>query len=116
MLNENLVILAGRLGEKPILKRTESRINVTTFSLATHKHWLDEFTGENQEKTIWVNCVAFGKIAEMIAEHFDKRSPIYLRGEISENAWEDSEGKKKSRMEIKVNSFKFIENKSKEEE
>ena len=59
----NKVLLIGRLGQDPEIRHTQGGQAVASFSIATNESWRDK-EGNQQEKTDWHNCVAFGATAE----------------------------------------------------
>lgn len=99
----NSVSLIGRLGQNPELKYTPSGTALAKFSLA-----VDGRKGQNGEKeTHWIDCVAWQKTAEVIAEHCQKGKQIGVNGRLNVNQWEDQEGQKHKRTEVVVDSFTF---------
>lgn len=97
----NKVILIGRIGKDPELKSLTSGTSVVNFSLATTETWKKD--GEKQERTTWLNCSAFGKTGEMIAQYFKKGDLIYVEGSIRVDKVEETYYTK-----IQVNSFSFL--------
>lgn len=63
----------------------------------------------------FLNCVAFGKQGEIIAEHFQKGSPINIEGEIRTGNYTNTDGKKVYTTDIIVSAFEFISGGKKKE-
>ena len=59
----NKVLLVGRLGQDPEIRHSQDGNAIASFSIATNESWRDR-DGNQQEKTHWHNCVAFGATAE----------------------------------------------------
>ena len=106
-MNINHVVIAGRLGKDPELKNTPNGTKVSSFSIATNRVWTDKNTGQKNEETEWVNCVAWGRTAEVIAQYFTKGKEIYIEGRMQTRSWE-KEGQKRYATEIVVNQFQFV--------
>ena len=98
----NKVTLLGNIGRAPEVKATGGGTTVATFSLATTNRFKDG-RGDWQEATEWHNCVAFGRLAEVIRDYVGKGSKLYLEGRMQTRSWEDKEtGRKVYRTEVVV--------------
>ena len=90
----------GRLGSDPTTKRLEGGQSVTEFSAA--------FAGRKKDDpATWVQCAAFGKTGEAIAQWFAKGKPIFIA---QADLWEEKyekEGVKKSALKANVNAWEF---------
>ena len=106
----NKVMLLGRLGKSPETKYTTNGGAITTFSLATS----EKIKGEYQ--TEWHNCVAFGKLAEIIQQYTQKGSQLYVEGKIKTNKYKDAGGATKYSTSIIVNNIEFIGGSKKSEQ
>jgi single-strand DNA-binding protein len=60
---------------------------VANISIAVGEQWRDK-AGEKQERVTWVNVVAFGKLAEIMAQYTSRGSRIYLSGSLRTRQWE----------------------------
>ncbi len=101
----NKVFLYGNLTRDPELKALPSGGQVVNFGLATNRTYKDK-NGAKQEATEFHNIVAFGRLAEVIAQYMKKGRPLFVEGRIQTRSWE-SEGQKKYRTEIVVDNFQF---------
>lgn len=99
MSGVNKVIILGRIGKEPEVRDLNGGSKVATFSVATSEKYKDK-NGDWQEKTEWHNIVAWGKLAGLIQNHFNKGSEIYLEGKIATRSWDDKEGNKRYTTEI----------------
>ncbi len=106
-MNLNKVTIAGRLGKDPELKQTPSGKKVASFSIATNQTWKDA-QGQKQESTEWINCVSWGRTAEVIAQYFTKGKEIYIEGRMQTRSWDGNDGKKNYRTEVVVSQFQFV--------
>jgi len=101
----NKVILMGNLGRDPELRKTNGGTSVVNFSVACSEKWTDK-QGQKQEKTEWVNCLAWGKTADNISKFFTKGSEIYVEGKLETRSWDDN-GATKYKTEVNVQEFQF---------
>ena len=74
----NKVILVGRLGKDPVVRRMGSGDSVVSFGLATSETWRDKATGERKEKTEWHNVVIFNENLGKIAEQYLKKARPFM--------------------------------------
>lgn len=99
----NQVQLLGRLTKDPELKYTTSGKAFLRISIAVPQE-------RDKTQANFINCVAWNKPAEIIAEHFKKGNRINLVGKLTSRQYEDA-GVKKWITEVMIDSFDFIENK-----
>ena len=102
----NKVILMGRLTRDPEMRHTNSGTPVTTFSIA-----IDNGYGENQ-RTDFVNCLAWNKTAEFVTKYFTKGKMIIVIGRITTRSWETQDGKRAYATEVIANEVNFGESKT----
>ncbi|MFO8233490.1 MAG: single-stranded DNA-binding protein [Longimonas sp.] len=103
----NKVVLVGRLGQDPELKYTNSGTAVCTFSVATNDSYTNR-DGERVDTTEWHNIVVWGRLAEICNEYIDKGQQVYLEGQLQTRSWEDRDGNKKYRTEVKARDVVFL--------
>jgi single-strand DNA-binding protein len=105
----NKVILMGNLTRDPETRSTPSGQSVTSFSLAVNRTWRNQ-NGETQESVSYINCVAWGKPGEIIAQYVGKGRPLLVSGRLDQRSWDDKEtGQKRSIIEVIVEDFNFID-------
>lgn len=102
----NKVILMGRLTRDPEMRHTNSGTPVTTFSIAINSGY-----GENQ-RTDFVNCLAWNKTAEFVTKYFAKCKMIIVIGRITTRSWETQDGKRAYATEVVANEVNFGESKT----
>lgn len=103
-INFNKSILGGRITQDLELK-TAGSTNVLSFSIAVQRK-LDK------TKTDFVNCKAFGKVADSISRYLRKGSSIVIVGNIQTNNWTDNNGNKRYSTEVAVDEFYFVDSKN----
>lgn len=95
----NKVILKGNLTRDPELKMS-GETTLTKFSLAVSRKM-------KKDESDFINCVAFGKTAEFIANYFNKGSQILIVGRIQTGSYDDKEGNKKYTTDVVVEEVEF---------
>ena len=103
----NKAILIGRLGKDPEVKYTPDGSMVCNFSIATSERFKNK-AGEKVEKTEWHNITAFGKLAEICGEWLKKGGQVYVEGKIQHQEWEDKDGQKHNKTNIKINHMEML--------
>lgn len=101
----------GTLGQDLEIKYLEGGTALLNFSVATQRQ---AKVGENWESvTDWINCIAWGRKAEIIAEWFGKGGQIIIHGTFETRNWEDADGNKRYGWQWRVDDFEFVGKKDK---
>lgn len=103
----NQVILMGNLTRDPDLRQTPSGQNVCSFSLALNRAYKDQ-SGAWQEATDYVDVVAWGPLAERVAQYVTKGRRVLVQGRLQSRNWEQ-EGQKRSKVEVLANDVTFLD-------
>ena len=98
----NVVILMGRMTRDPELKYTSSGKAFANFTLAVQK---------TRDEAEFIDCVAWEKTAENIAEYFGKGNRILIQGRLSVSSYEQN-GEKRKFTRVLANTFEFIDSKN----
>lgn len=104
MLNKAIII--GRFTRDLELRKTQNGKSVLSFTLASSR----KFGGN--EQTDYINCIAWEKSAEILAQYMKKGSLIQVEGRIVSRSYDDRDGKKVYVQEVLVDSFNFLESRS----
>ena len=105
------VQLMGRTGKDPDVKYFENGTVKASISVAVSRKY-NSNAGESNEKTDWVNCVAWGKTAEIIANFITKGDLVMFDGELTTESWTDKvTGQKRDKTLVKVASIHLLPNK-----
>ena len=97
----NKVVLIGRLTRDSELNfAAGSGTAVCKFSLAVTRQF-------KKDETDFINCIAFGKTGETIAQYFTKGKPIAVTVSIRTGSYE-KDGTKRYTTDVVVDSFEFI--------
>ncbi len=102
----NKVVLMGNLTRDVEVRTTASGQNVASFSLAVSRSWRGQ-DGQQQEQTSFINCVAWGKAGEIIAQYTSKGSSLLVSGRLDQRSYEDKDGNKRQAVEVVVEDFNF---------
>lgn len=102
----NKVILMGNLTRDVEMRTTPNGQNVANFSLAVSRSWKDQ-SGQTQEQTSFINCVAWGKTGEIIAQYVSKGQSLLVSGRLDQRSYEDKDGNKRQAVEVVVEDFNF---------
>lgn len=102
MIIINKVILIGRLTKDPELRFAAGSGNgVCKFTIAVNRQF-------KKNEADFINCVAFGKQAETIAQYMLKGSQIALTGHIQTGSYDAQDGTKRYTTDVLLESFEFI--------
>jgi single-strand DNA-binding protein len=107
MSSYNKVILLGNLTREPQVRFTPSQTAVVEFGVATNRKWKGQ-DGQEHQEVCFVDCVMFGKRAEVIGKFFHKGTPIFIDGRLTFESWQAQDGTKKSKLKVTVENFEFV--------
>ncbi|MDT0067310.1 single-stranded DNA-binding protein [Listeria cossartiae subsp. cayugensis] len=102
----NRVVLVGRLTREPELRYTPNGIAVVTFTLAVNRARTDK---DGNRAADYINCIAWRKTAENIANYVKKGHQMGLDGQITTRNYEGKDGKRVYVTEVLVESVEFLE-------
>ncbi|UCG15502.1 MAG: single-stranded DNA-binding protein [Phycisphaerales bacterium] len=109
MANLNRVILAGNLTRDPQLSYTPNNTAVCKFGMAISRNWTDRNSGEKREETCFVDLTAFGRPGEIINQYMSKGRGLLVEGRLQFSQWTNPEGQKRSKLEVVVENFQFLD-------
>lgn len=101
----NNIDIMGRLTRAPELRRTNSGVAVTSFTLAVERDYADKTTG--QKEVDFLDCTAWRGTAEFIDKYFGKGDMMAVNGRLQIRAYTDKEGNNRKAAEIQVNNVYF---------
>jgi single-strand DNA-binding protein len=99
MASFNRVILVGNLTRDPELRYLQSGMAVADIGLAVNDRRKNA-NGEWVEETTFVDCVFWGRTAEVAGEYLSKGSPVLVEGRLKLDRWESKDGQKQSKMRV----------------
>ena len=101
----NRVVLIGRLTRDPEIK-TVGGTSACNFSLATNRTYVSN--GEKKEETHYFDCDVWGKLADILKQYAAKGKQIVIEGRLQQSIWDTPDGKKNSKVKIRVESFQLL--------
>lgn len=104
----NVITIAGRMVSDPELRRTNSGVAVTSFTLAVDR----DYTKDGAEKeTDFIDCVAWKNTAEFVSKYFGKGRMAVVSGRLQIRSWTDKDGNKRRNAEVVVDNVYFADSK-----
>lgn len=99
----NNVVFTGRTTNDIEIKQTQSGKVVCSFSLAVKRPFA-------KDTTDFIDMVAWGKTAELLASMVKKGTSIAVKGHLETRTWE-KDGQKRKAVEVIAEEFEFLEKK-----
>jgi len=96
----NRVMIIGRMGKDPETRYTQTGSAVSNITIATDESYVKD--GQKIDRTEWHQVVLWGKQAEFCQNYLSKGRLVYVEGSLQTNSWEDQQGNKRYRTEIKA--------------
>lgn len=98
----------GNLGSDPEVRQMPGGGTVANFSVACNEKWKDKQTGQMQERTEWVKCVAFNRLGEICQQYLHKGDRVYVSGSMRTRKWQGNGGEDKYTTEIVLSEMKML--------
>lgn len=99
----NKIILVGRTTKEIELRTLDSGKVTTSFCIAVDRR--------ANKSTDFIDCIAWGKTAELLSEYVIKGEKIGIEGSLQTRTFEDKNGNKRKAVEVLVDSMEFMESK-----
>ncbi len=104
----NKAILIGRLTTQPELKKTQSGVSISSFSIAVQRNYKG---ADGSYPTDFINIVTWRNTAEFVCKFFTKGQLIGIVGSIQSRSYEDKNGNKRTAIEVVAEEAQFVESK-----
>lgn len=106
----NKTILIGRLTADPIVRYTngDTPMAVARWTVACYR----PFKKDGEQSADFIQCLAFGKTAELLERYFFKGMKIGVDGRIQTGSYENKDGQKVYTTEVLAERVEFVESKS----
>lgn len=101
----NRVVLTGRLTKDLELRQTQSGKSTVSFSLAVDR----AFRKDGQPEADFIQCVAWNRQAEAMAQYLHRGSLIGIDGRLQTRSYDNKQGQRVYVTEVMVDSFMFLE-------
>ena len=111
---QNIVILAGNIGQAPETRTTNGGTTITHFTLATSRPRYSEgrvirdVNGYRVQDTEWHRITAFNGLGKTIQQHCEKGMKVLVRGRIHYTKWTDRDGVDRYSTEIIAETVDFL--------
>lgn len=102
----NRVVLVGRLTKDPELHYTPNGIASTRFTVAVNRAFSNQ---QGEREADFIQCVAWRKQAENLANFMRKGSLIGVEGRIQTGSYEGKDGKRVYTTDVVADSVQFLE-------
>lgn len=106
-MKRNSVQLMGNLGKDPEVREVKGGRKVARFSMATNDRWKDA-AGNWQDDVQWHPIVAWGKLADRVAEQLQKGTRVTVAGRLVHRSYETKEGQKRYVTEVVMTDFQLV--------
>jgi single-strand DNA-binding protein len=105
----NKVLLIGRLTKDPELRYTQSGTAVASFTLAVNRRFSNQ-SGEREAD--FINCAAWQKSAEFVANYFRKGQQMALEGRLQVRSYDGNDGQRRWVTEVVAEQIEFVGSKN----
>ncbi|HAT4306731.1 TPA: single-stranded DNA-binding protein [Clostridium perfringens] len=103
----NKVVLVGRLTKDPELRFTANKgTAVTRFILAVNRDFKKE---DGTQEADFINCIAYSKRSEVIAQYLTKGKRFSIAGSIRTGSYDAQDGTRRYTTYVVVDGFDFID-------
>jgi single-strand DNA-binding protein len=106
----NTVVLIGRFTRDPEYKIVNEGSSLVNFSIANNRTYVAN--GEKKDETHYFDCVAWGKLAEIIKQYGSKGKQVLVEGRLVQETWETPDGKKASKVKIRTENIQLLGSKN----
>ena len=101
----------GNLTRDPELKQTPNNQSVAQIGIALNRKYKDRDGNMQEEDTTFVDCEAWGRTAEVMAQYLSKGRPVFVEGRLKLDQWQDKDGNNRSKLKVVIENFQFIDSK-----
>jgi len=113
--NVNKVFLMGNLTRDVEIRHTSGNSCVGNFGIAVNRRFKTQ-AGEQREEVTFVDCTAWGRTAETMAQYLGKGRPVFIEGRLQLEQWDDKNGGgKRSKVSVVVEAFQFVDSRRDDE-
>lgn len=111
---QNIVILAGNIGQDPETRSTNGDTKITHFTLATSRpRYADgkpvkDEKGHRVQDTEWHRITCFNGLGTTVEKYCSKGMKLLVRGRIHYTKWTDKDGNDRYGCEIIAETVDFL--------
>ena len=105
----NRAVIVGRLTRDPDLRYTSNGHAVANFTVAVNRPFRND---QGEQEADFIDCVAWRKQAENLANYMRKGSLVGVDGRIQTRSYENQEGRRVFVTEVLAEQITFLESKN----
>lgn len=109
----NNVVLVGRLTSDPELKEVGKEGKVVNFTIAVQRSYKNT---DGEYEADFINCNVWNAIAENMKEYCHKGDLVGVKGVLQSSSYEDKEGNKRYKTDVRVDKVTFLSSKKVEQD
>lgn len=98
----NTVQILGNLTREPEMKATRTGKAVARITVAVSRSYTTQ-TGEKKELTDFISVIAWGRLAEAVANQLHKGTRVFVEGRYSTRSYEAQDGSRRYVTEVVAN-------------
>jgi single-strand DNA-binding protein len=110
----NKCAFIGFLGKDPEVRFTPAGMQVTSISVGVNESWKDK-QGVKQERTEWINCTAFDKLAKVISDYLKKGAKVYIEGKMKTDKYQAKDGTDRYATKIIISDLLMLDSRPRPE-
>lgn len=107
----NKVFLIGNLTRDPELTETASGVSICRFAIAVNRNYSGS---DGERKTDFFNVTAWRGLGETVSRYAKKGNKVAVSGSIELRNYEDSQGVKRTAVDIIAQAVEFLSYKNEE--
>lgn len=111
----NKIILVGNLTRDVEVRYSASNLAIGNTGMAVNRQYKNQM-GEKKEEVLFVDLSFFGRTAEIANQYLRKGSKILVEGKLKLDQWIDTNGMKRSKHSITVESMQMLDTKKESKE
>jgi len=105
MPNYMKLIAIGHLAADPETKQVGDS-QVANFRIGVSERFKGR-DGQQQERTEWLNCVAWGGLAKVAGEYLRKGAPVMIEGKLVTRSY-DKDGEKRYVTDVRLDNLQLL--------
>lgn len=106
-ISVNTVVIGGNVTRDPQVRFLANETCVANFGVAVNETWKNK-AGEKQEKCTFVEIEVWQKTAELCGQYLHKGDPVLVEGKLTQDTYEDKDGKKQTKTRVKADRVHFL--------
>lgn len=107
----NKIVLVGRLGADPELRRVGDNMQVCKFTMAVQNEY-DPDDDEGPDSVSWFNVEIWGRLGQYAANSSRKGIRVGVQGSFNINSWTGRDGQLRYSYVVTAESFEILQSKS----